>query len=188
MTEWFVMKDGEKQGPITSEQLTERAGAGSILPTDTISRDGLGDWMPASKVSGLEFTPPMTTLADVDQAPIDLAAVDQAPQRSTPVITHEDPAASDGLGAVKKALFFSMLLTYIIYVASFGSAFAAGQLMGGSLIPLLLLAIFARNFPQFMVDNVKDAGIRFVLCLLVGVGTALLMIQIVITILSAQAR
>lgn len=53
MASWFWMKDGQKHGPIDTPQLKQMAQAGQIKPTDLIWREGLPDWVPASKAKGL---------------------------------------------------------------------------------------------------------------------------------------
>jgi S1-C subfamily serine protease len=55
MAEWYWMKDGQKHGPVDTAHLKEMARAGQLQPTDTIWREGLPNWVPASQANGLEF-------------------------------------------------------------------------------------------------------------------------------------
>ncbi len=63
MAQWYWMQDGQKQGPVDSEGLKERARTGKLKPTDTIWREGLLDWVRASQVK--ELFPAETTATAV---------------------------------------------------------------------------------------------------------------------------
>ena len=53
MTQWFYMKDGLEVGPVDTSELKRLAACGQLSPTDTIWREGLEAWIPASKAKGL---------------------------------------------------------------------------------------------------------------------------------------
>ena len=53
MAKWYWMKDGQKHGPVNTAHLKQLARAGQLQPTDMIWRDGLPDWVTASKTKGL---------------------------------------------------------------------------------------------------------------------------------------
>jgi len=55
MSDWYWMKNGEKHGPVDTAHLKQLAQTGQLQPTDTIWREGLLNWVPASKAKGLEF-------------------------------------------------------------------------------------------------------------------------------------
>jgi hypothetical protein len=55
MADWYWMKDGERQGPMDTAHLKQLARTGQLQPTDPIWREGLPNWVPASKAKGLEF-------------------------------------------------------------------------------------------------------------------------------------
>lgn len=55
MADWYWMKNGEKHGPVDTAHLKQLALTGQLQPTDTIWREGLPNWVPASKAKGLEF-------------------------------------------------------------------------------------------------------------------------------------
>lgn len=53
MTEWFILKNGEKHGPVTASALKILAANGTLRPEDKVWREGLKDWKTAGKVIGL---------------------------------------------------------------------------------------------------------------------------------------
>lgn len=66
--EWFYAKDGERHGPISSQQLKELAATGELLATDLVWTDGRDEWKPASKIKGLfpeEPVPPPVVSARI---------------------------------------------------------------------------------------------------------------------------
>lgn len=52
-TEWYYAKDGQRHGPITSEQLKDLADSGVLRSTDLVWSEGQTDWEPAMTVDGL---------------------------------------------------------------------------------------------------------------------------------------
>lgn len=78
--QWFYSTKSGQNGPVNQAELAELAAAGTIGPADLVWRDGLGDWIAASKVSGLFAKPapePSTTLPQatgVAVAPLDSTA------------------------------------------------------------------------------------------------------------------
>ena len=53
MSEWYYGRNGQQQGPVTSNQLKQLAQSGQLLPTDLVWKDGMSEWAKASKVKGL---------------------------------------------------------------------------------------------------------------------------------------
>src|SRR5690349_15982729 len=55
--EWYIDAGGQVEGPVSPGELCERAAAGRLAPTDTVSPDRV-KWVPASTVPGLTFPAP----------------------------------------------------------------------------------------------------------------------------------
>ena len=53
MAEWYYVDDGERQGPVSEEQLQELAGAGRLGPHTLVWTEGYERWVQASQVPGL---------------------------------------------------------------------------------------------------------------------------------------
>ena len=60
MSQWYYSRNGEKFGPLSSEQLKQLAASGQLFPTDLIWKEGMKEWQPAVKVKGL-FPEPSET-------------------------------------------------------------------------------------------------------------------------------
>ncbi len=53
MAEWHYTSKGERHGPVSSQQLKELAALGVLEPDDNVWKDGMEEWVSASKVKGL---------------------------------------------------------------------------------------------------------------------------------------
>lgn len=53
MALWHVSRDGQQHGPYDDKTLRDLATQGRLVPTDFIWKEGMGDWVPASKLKGL---------------------------------------------------------------------------------------------------------------------------------------
>jgi hypothetical protein len=51
--EWFYGKDNTQHGPISAAELKQLAQDGRLKPADLVWREGMGEWIAASKVKGL---------------------------------------------------------------------------------------------------------------------------------------
>ena len=51
--EWFYTSRGQKSGPVSSKELKRLATQGVLLPTDLLWKEGMKDWLPASKAKNL---------------------------------------------------------------------------------------------------------------------------------------
>lgn len=76
--EWYLSKDGEKYGPVSSSKLKEMARKGRITRDDLVWHSGLEDWVRAGRLKGLFTKPPPSP-------PPPLPAVDESEKSSTPV-------------------------------------------------------------------------------------------------------
>lgn len=53
MAKWYYNQGGQQRGPISDSQLKRLASGGQLRPADLIWKEGLAQWVPASKVKGL---------------------------------------------------------------------------------------------------------------------------------------
>lgn len=51
--EWFYSKAGKRFGPVSGQQLKELAAKGQLDPADLVWKEGMAQWLPASKIKGL---------------------------------------------------------------------------------------------------------------------------------------
>ena len=50
---WYISRDSQPIGPMSEEELRQRAGGGDLRPTDHVWRDGLPGWVPAPQISSV---------------------------------------------------------------------------------------------------------------------------------------
>ena len=53
---WYIDSGGRVEGPVSADELRERAAGGGLAPTDSVSADRV-TWIPANTVPGLTFPP-----------------------------------------------------------------------------------------------------------------------------------
>ncbi|QDU78530.1 RDD family protein [Polystyrenella longa] len=61
---WYYQINGEEHGPVTSDDLRRMAVAGTLNPNDLVRKEDMDEWLPATRLKGLEF-------ANTDYAPYD---------------------------------------------------------------------------------------------------------------------
>lgn len=85
MSSWFYLSAGKKHGPIDSIELRKLARTGKVLPTDSIWKEGLPDWIEAADIEGLFTLAPtdIHTLNDTEEP----ADEDEEPESSVLVKT-----------------------------------------------------------------------------------------------------
>jgi len=67
---WKYRIDGQEHGPIDTKQLQDLAKTGQLRPADLIWREGLKEWVPASKAKGL-FPPIQNDHVTPDSPPVE---------------------------------------------------------------------------------------------------------------------
>lgn len=73
---WFYESNGERRGPITATELRSLAVSQEVKPSTLIWKEGLPDWVPASRVKGLfpqSSSPPPLPKQDIKPTAIDAA-------------------------------------------------------------------------------------------------------------------
>ncbi len=56
---WFFMENGKQSGPVSAGQLKQLAAAGRVQADSLIWKEGLAEWIPASRVNGLFYASQM---------------------------------------------------------------------------------------------------------------------------------
>ena len=57
MSQWYYSKAGQRQGPVSEEQLRQLAATGQLQPGDLIWKEGMSQWTAASSITGLFAAP-----------------------------------------------------------------------------------------------------------------------------------
>ncbi len=84
---WHLARDGEKFGPYTSQQLSELGKDGRITGDMVVWREGMGEWLPVSKVKGLQLTPVAPAPPPAPSSPAITVAVSPAPRAAPMPVT-----------------------------------------------------------------------------------------------------
>ena len=50
---WFIAVEGQRQGPLSEEDVMAWARSGRVKPSDLVWRDGMPEWLPAGQVPQL---------------------------------------------------------------------------------------------------------------------------------------
>jgi hypothetical protein len=61
MTAWYYSKNGQQNGPVSTDEIIRLFGTGSIGPKDLVWREGMVDWKPAGEVPDLSPKPPASS-------------------------------------------------------------------------------------------------------------------------------
>jgi uncharacterized RDD family membrane protein YckC len=71
--DWYVSRDGEREGPFTADQIRLLAETGDLKPHFLVWRTGMDGWKPAIEISGLLTPPPLVAKSET-APPAEVAA------------------------------------------------------------------------------------------------------------------
>ena len=63
MTAWYYAKDGQQNGPVSTDEILRLFGTSTIGPKDLVWREGMVEWKPAGEVPELAAKPPAPPVA-----------------------------------------------------------------------------------------------------------------------------
>lgn len=86
MVEWYYLRNDRQVGPVSGQRLRQLAESGELLPADQVWKEGMEEWLPASRISGLF---PASAPAPPPPPPPGEAAPQARPARSTARRCHE---------------------------------------------------------------------------------------------------
>jgi len=64
--QWYYSQQEERKGPVSQEELKRLATTGQLKPTDTVWKEGMAKWLPASQVKGLVPPPGPSVSSPID--------------------------------------------------------------------------------------------------------------------------
>jgi TM2 domain-containing membrane protein YozV len=139
-SEWYYSHDGQRLGPVSSEQLKELAAVGKLGPDDLVWKEGMDNWVAAGKVKKL--LPPTTGAVAPVRTPARDADLEHVPPAGMPAdIAHTKLAA--GLTAIQ--------------VGSFGiHKFILGQNTAGLIMLLVTLVSCMVAMPVMLVIGMYE--------------------------------
>jgi hypothetical protein len=153
--EWYYASGGVQMGPVDGATLKRLAASGELKPAELVWRDGMGDWVSASKVPGLfaTATPAPLAVAPTGAAPAPEYALQQPPQARADVLPYGTgagvmPAAhptggvtARGVDLLNQTRPWVMFFAVLMFIAS-----ALGVL--GGIAMLLMGVVGAASGPR----------------------------------------
>jgi len=101
---WYYKKDDNEHGPLSHEQLKERAESGQLGRDDLVRREDMEDWMRVSEVEGLLET--ASQAESNEPPPLPVTSTDESPSES-----NEPPPLPTSKPSTGQSTFKSVLGT-----------------------------------------------------------------------------
>ncbi|MFM7107884.1 MAG: GYF domain-containing protein [Planctomycetaceae bacterium] len=92
--DWYYTQRNERQGPVSTAKLKSLAAEGWLTPTDLVRKEGMQNWVPASKVRGLFDSPLVPALTST------IDGIVAAPSPAAATTPHAAPPAARQTGTV----------------------------------------------------------------------------------------
>ena len=110
---WHYTVGDDQFGPVTSDELKKLAEAGKVNPTDQVWKEGMDDWMPASKMQGM-----------FSGKPADAPKIEEMPSGSPPRRGGKPrmkmPSSLDPLKHVQPYAHAILLIGFLLVIMSRG--------------------------------------------------------------------
>ena len=162
MAQWFANIGGQRQGPVDSHTLRDWANQGRLKPSDLVWREGIEDWLPASKVKGLFDGVETARVPAVPDGEVlqPVAIIEPSPPAPRPVVPISSERPTVQVGRLNLAELrtpgestlrvICLVFSILVYVVTFGIvALYAGMIM--------LMAFFAL---AVMLAEIRGNGIK----------------------------
>jgi hypothetical protein len=183
MNVWFYAKDGQRNGPVSLDEMIRLRGTGSVGPRDLVWCEGMSEWRAAEEVPGLVPPAPSPVPAAPPPVPPQPLNPYQAPAHAwvEPVrIDGEIAPGSDPLQpgeCIRRAFeltkrhFWFLFLCGLLYLVLGGSSEALTTALGrpfgtdaidsgeGEITPVAGVVWFALALVQFAVDVFLHLGL-----------------------------
>jgi GYF domain 2 len=97
MAEWYYVQNGQRQGPVSSEDLKQLTASGAVGPDDLVWKNGMANWVRAATVGGLSFA------GGGDVAPAVVPA-GYVPVAGTAPLGYYEPAGKGEVNLTRRAM------------------------------------------------------------------------------------
>lgn len=102
--QWYYSKNGAQLGPVSESELRAKIASGEVQPTDLVWRDGMTDWLAASRVP--EFAAGVPAMQ--------VSGPSSGPSAPTPYAPPSSPASYQGAGQdIPNFLWQSIVVTIL---------------------------------------------------------------------------
>ncbi len=183
MNAWFYAKDGQRNGPVSLDEMIRLRGTGTLGPRDLVWCEGMSEWRAAEEVPGLVPPPPSPVPAASPPVPPQPLNPYQAPAHSW-----VEPARTDGeivpgsdplqpgecirrAFELTKRHFWFLFLSGLLYLVLQGSSEALTTALGrpfgtaaidtgkGEVTPMAGAVWVVVSFVQFTVEVFLNLGL-----------------------------
>lgn len=107
---WYYSKNGTQLGPVEQDELISKIASGEVSPSDLVWKDGMGDWMPVSRISELSVASTQVSASQSVSPPAD-GNVMGTPY-SSPMAASQSPTPYGG-PAIQNYLWQSIVVTIL---------------------------------------------------------------------------
>ncbi len=137
MAEYWIARQGNKQGPYPEDQVRKNYASGRVLPTDLVWTEGMADWKAALQAFGpVPARPAPSSAPSFTQSPAPSSATPTAPSATPykpPVAVVRDEGDADLGGDVTYAGFWVrfgavIIDTIVVYIIALVAGAAVGLL------------------------------------------------------------
>lgn len=90
---WYYIHEGRQYGPVSGAEIKKLAAGGQLLPTDLVWKDGMPEWVPASRIKGL-FTPLVANNPSPSQPSDPIESPSVSPGKVPQLLSRENPTSS----------------------------------------------------------------------------------------------
>jgi hypothetical protein len=112
--QWYYVKNGQRQGPVSTDQIKQLLASGSLQPSDLVWKEGMSQWTAASTIKELlpapampspQVPPPVPTVSNIPPIPATAVTADQSSLLG-------QPTAAPALWNPQAAGFWSVVFTW----------------------------------------------------------------------------
>lgn len=175
---WYYSENNQQLGPVTEDELKQKARSGSLKPTTLVWKDGMSDWKPISEIAELGIalqTAPAaapTVLGPPAAVPNPYAAP-QASVVSRPAMNLSSPAPYINSGGILAFAIVSTVMCCwpcgipaIVYAAKINGQIASGNYLGAH-----ESARLSKMWSWISVGSVSVILVIYVIAMALGVAS-----------------
>jgi hypothetical protein len=143
MDQWYIAKNGQQEGPVTSQQIVALVKAGTLDPATThVWREGLPDWKTLGE-SGILAETGAVTPAAANPAFNNPYAVTERTRNALDDTRYSAPLEYPGYGRLRYflSIFVTMIVFYAILIAVVFAMFSSKAGGGAAIIGMVVIVL-----------------------------------------------
>lgn len=109
---WYYSKSGTQLGPVEQDELISKIASSEVSPTDLVWKDGMGDWMPVSRINELSAAIRLSVAPEPQNVSPPAAENTMGTPYTPPMATPQAPMVYNG-PAIQNYLWQSIVVTIL---------------------------------------------------------------------------